>query len=49
MLGVKETSAGDYLVKIRNPHGKEHYHGAWGDTDARWTAALLAEVGHTLN
>ena len=49
VLGVKETSGGDYLVKIRNPHGREHYHGAWGDTDGRWTAALLAEVGHTLN
>jgi hypothetical protein len=48
VIGVKVTSAGDKLVKIRNPHGSEKYKGAWSDVDGRWTPELLQELGHTL-
>jgi len=42
------TSAGDKLVKIRNPHGSEKYVGVWSDKDARWTPELLKELNHSL-
>ena len=41
LLGTHVTSAGDKLVKIRNPHGNEKYEGMWSDEDARWTPELL--------
>ena len=49
LLSTHVTSAGDKLLKIRNPHGSEKYKGAWGDTDGRWTPELLKELGHSLN
>ena len=33
--------AGNKLLKVRNPHGREAYVGPWSDEDARWTPELL--------
>ena len=49
LLGAKQLSNGVRMLKIRNPHGSEKYHGNWGDNDSRWTDSLRAEVGGTNN
>lgn len=33
------------LVKLRNPWGKVEWHGAWGDSDRRWTPELKQRLG----
>jgi hypothetical protein len=47
VLGIHTLSTGDQLVKIRNPWGKESFHGDWSDKSSKWTDALRAEVGAT--
>jgi hypothetical protein len=37
LLGAKTLSNGVRMLKIRNPHGKEKYHGKWGDDYWGWT------------
>ena len=49
VLGIHTLSTGDQLVKVRNPWGKESFHGDWSDKSSKWTAALRAEVGATEN
>ena len=46
---VQESSAGR-MVKVRNPWGKDEYHGDWSDHANgldEWTDALRTELGHT--
>ena len=39
LIGTVWLSDGNRLLKIRNPHGSEKYHGAWSDLDTdNWTA-----------
>lgn len=33
---------------MRNPWGNETYHGPYSDSDEKWTADLIDEVGHTV-
>lgn len=44
VLGGTQLSNGTKLVHIRNPHGKENYHGDWSDTSSLWTDTLRKEV-----
>ena len=45
VIGVVELSTGDRLIKLRNPHGSDSYHGDWSDESSKWTDALRAEAG----
>lgn len=45
LIGTHTLSNGVKLVKVRNPHGREHYTGPYNDEDSRWTPALKKEVG----
>ena len=36
---------GTKVVKLRNPHGKGEWKGAWSDKSSRWTPELRAQVG----
>lgn len=47
LLNLVELSNGQKLAKIRNPHHREKYNGAYKDSDSRWTAALKREAGFT--
>ena len=42
-----KLSDGTKLVKIRNPWGKETYHGPWSDKSDKWNSKLKQEAGHT--
>ena len=44
VLEAKELSNGVKLIKVRNPWGKEKYHGPWSDRSDKWTNALKDEV-----
>ena len=45
VLGIKELSTGDRIIKLRNPKGKEQYKGDWSDGSSKWTDALRKEAG----
>ena len=45
VLGTKQLSNGAKLIHVRNPWGKEKYHGPWSDKSDLWTPALRAEAG----
>ena len=44
MLGVKQLSNGVRLVSIRNPWGREKWHGAWSKDSELWTAKFKKEA-----
>lgn len=48
VLGVKTLSDGQRLVKLRNPWGKETYHGTWSDYSDDWTTTVLDEADHAI-
>ena len=45
VMDTAELSDGTKLIQIRNPWGKETYHGPWSDKSDKWTEALAADVG----
>lgn len=45
ILGTYTLSNGVQLVKIRNPWGREKYHGPWSDDSELWTPVFEREVG----
>ena len=48
VLGTKQLSNGAKLVHVRNPWGKEKYHGPWSDASDLWTPELKQEAGLTV-
>jgi len=48
-LGVVTLSNGVRLVKVRNPHGSDRFHGRWSDDSPLWTAKLKLEAGFEYN
>ena len=45
VIGVKELSTGEKLVKMRNPWGSEAFTGDWSDESSKWNDANKAEAG----
>ena len=44
VLKAQELSNGVKLIKVRNPWGREKYHGPWSDESELWTPKLAKEV-----
>ena len=44
VLKAQELSNGVQLIQLRNPWGKEKYHGPWSDESELWTEELAEEV-----
>ncbi len=50
LLGVTQLDDGTRIVKLRNPHGTDHYKGPWSDDDPRWNnPSVAAQAGFRKN